>query len=76
VKVAIVRSPMSFSEWEIETPCLPRVGDTIQLWSHDRDIKTFNCTVEHVMFAGEQKRIKGNHYFKAKVGIMVHVREH
>lgn len=74
MRVSIVRSGMSFPEWEIETPALPRIGDHIQLWSHDDSSKTNNFEVLSVMFMGEKKLID-RLLEKASVGIVIHVKE-
>jgi hypothetical protein len=69
MRVSIVRSPMSFSEWDIDVPALPRPGDHIQIWSHDDKIKTLNFTVTGIMFIG---KMSGEGEGLSKLGVLVH----
>jgi hypothetical protein len=52
MRVSLVISPMSYSERDIEVPALPRVGDSIQLWSEEDDVKTLLFLVTAVLFVG------------------------
>jgi len=69
MRVSIVKSGMSFSEWDIDVPALPRPGDHIQMWSCKDDEKTLNFTVKSVMFGGERK---GDGEGMSRLGILIH----